>query len=147
MGVLEVQIDRLDPDLPLPCCAKTGDAGVDLYARHAATVAARGGRAPIPTGVAIALPEGFAGFILPRSGLAYRHGITLVNSPGLIDSGYRGELEVILLNTDPHLDFEFRRGDRVAQLVVQRVESVTFVAVSELGESERGNGRFGHTGR
>lgn len=138
---------QLDPDLPLPSYAKCGDAGVDLYARCPATVPAGGGRVPIPTGIALAIPEGFAGFILPRSGLAHRFGVTLANAPGLIDSGYRGELEVILLNTDPCSDFEVRRGDRVAQLVVQRVESIGFVVVAELGESERGSGRFGHTGR
>jgi dUTP pyrophosphatase len=101
----------------------------------------------VPTGVAVAIPEGYAGFVLPRSGLALRHGVTLANAPGLIDSGYRGELEVILLNTDPDADFEVEREDRIAQLVIQRVEAVSLVVVAQLDGTERGTGRFGHTGR
>ena len=124
-----------------------GDAGADLVARTGAVVKAGGGRALIPTGIRMALPEGYAGFVQPRSGLALRHGVTLANSPGLIDSGYRDELAVIVINTDPSDDFEIHRGDRIAQLVVQRVEQASFVPVAELPESERGLGGFGHTGR
>ena len=145
--MLEVPIVLLDPDLPAPSYARPGDAGADLYARSDAVVAARGGRALIPTGIRLAIPEGFAGFVQPRSGLALRHGLTLANSPGLIDSGYRDELAVILINTDPREDFKVVRGDRIAQLVIQRVEQAAFVPVDRLDESERGLGGFGHTGR
>lgn len=145
-GVPDVLIVRLDPDLPDPSYARPGDAGADLHARQDAVVAAGGGRALVPTGVAVAIPEGYAGLLLPRSGLALRHGVTLANSPGLIDSGYRAELAVLLVNTDPDSDFEVRRGDRIAQLVIQRVETATFVAVDRLPGSERGTGGFGHTG-
>lgn len=138
---------RLDPELPPPAYARAGDAGADLYARTPATIAPRGGRALIPTGVRLAIPDGYAGFVQPRSGLALRHGVTVANSPGLIDSGYRDELAVILVNTDPHSEFQVRRGDRVAQLVIQRVEAAGFMEVDELPESERGLGGFGHTGR
>lgn len=138
---------RLDPDLPLPAYARPGDAGADLYARAPAVIAAGGGRALVPTGIRIALPDGYAGFVQPRSGLALRHGVTLANSPGLIDSGYRDELAVILINTDAHHPFEVRRGDRIAQLVIQRVEAASFVEADELTSSERGLGGFGHTGR
>ena len=105
-----------------------------------------GGRALIPTGIALAIPEGYAGFVQPRSGLALRHGVTCLNTPGLIDSGYRDELRVLLVNTDPDHDYEVARGDRIAQLVVQAVEHVAFVAVDDLPPSERGTGGFGHTG-
>jgi dUTP pyrophosphatase len=145
--VLPVSLVRLDPELPVPSYARPGDAGADLYARSDAVVAAGGGRALIPTGIRIALPDGYAGFVQPRSGLALRHGVTLANSPGLIDSGYRDELAVILINTDPHRAFEVKRGDRIAQLVVQRVETASFVEVDDLAVSERGLGGFGHTGR
>ena len=138
---------RLDPDLPAPSYARPGDAGADLYARVDVTVAAGGGRALVPTGVALAIPEGHAGFVQPRSGLALRHGITLANSPGLIDSGYRDELAVIVINTDPLTDFHIRRGDRIAQLVIQAVSTARFVAVEALPDSPRGRGGFGHTGR
>lgn len=138
---------RLDPELPVPTYARPGDAGADLYARSGAVIAAGGGRALIPTGVTVAIPEGYAGFVQPRSGLALRHGVSLANSPGLIDSGYRDELAVILINTDPHREFEVRRGDRIAQLVIQRVELASFVEVDALDGSERGLGGFGHTGR
>ncbi|HEX7166344.1 MAG TPA: dUTP diphosphatase [Acidimicrobiales bacterium] len=144
---MRLPVVRLDPDLPLPSYARTGDAGADLYAREGAVVKAGGGRAVVGTGVALAIPEGFAGLVLPRSGLAFRHGITCVNSPGLVDSGYRDELRVILLNTDPEHDYEVSRGDRIAQLVIQRVEHVAFEAVDELPASERGLGGFGHSGR
>lgn len=136
-----------DPDLPLPAYARPGDAGADLVARTGAVVPARGGRVLIPTGIRVAIPAGYAGFVLPRSGLALRHGITLPNSPGLIDSGYRDEIRVILVNTDPEEDFEVKRGDRIAQLVIQRVEEVRFVPADDLPESARGLGGFGHTGR
>lgn len=145
--MLQVSLVRLDPELPVPTYARAGDAGADLYARAGAVVEAGGGRALIPTGIRIALPEGYAGFVQPRSGLALRHGVTLANSPGLIDSGYRDELAVILINTDPHHPFEVQRGDRIAQLVVQRVETALFVEVDDLSRSDRGLGGFGHTGR
>ena len=116
-------------------------------ARCAAVIHAGGGRALVPTGIRVAIPEGFAGFVQPRSGLALRHGVTLANSPGLIDSGYRDELAVIMINTDPTEDFEVKRGDRIAQLVIQKVERARFAEVDELPPSERGTGGFGHTGR
>lgn len=141
-----VPVKRLDPDLPLPAYAHEGDAGIDLYAREDGTVKAGGGRLLMPTGIAVAIPRGHAGFVLPRSGTALKHGLTAANSPGLIDSLYRGELKVILLNTDPEHDYEVHRGDRIAQLVVQRVEEVQWVEVDELDENDRGGG-FGHSGR
>ncbi len=147
MGVLDIHVVVLDPDLALPTYARPGDAGADLVARVGAVVKAGGGRALIPTGIQVAIPEGYAGFVQPRSGLALRHGITLANSPGLIDAGYRDELSVIVINTDPSDDFEIRRGDRIAQLVIQRVELAAFVPVPELPDSARGLGGFGHTGR
>ena len=122
-SMLRVPLHRLDEDLPVPAYARAGDAGADLLARTEAVLACRGGRALVPTGVAVAIPPGYAGFVLPRSGLALRHGITCLNAPGLIDSGYRGELQVILVNTDPEEDYKVARGDRIAQLVVMRVEA------------------------
>jgi dUTP pyrophosphatase len=145
--VLEIPVLVLDPDLPLPSYARAGDAGADLVARQGAWLKAGGGRALVPTGICLAIPEGYAGFVQPRSGLALRHGVTLANSPGLIDSGYRNELAVILLNTDPAADFEVRRGDRIAQIVIQKVEQAAFAPASELPASVRGPGGFGHTGR
>lgn len=145
--MIDVEVVRLDPGLPLPRYAKDGDAGVDLVAREDATIPAGGGRVLIPTGIAIAIPAGYAGFVQPRSGLALRHGITCLNTPGLIDSGYRGELKVLLINTDPEHDFVIERGERIAQLVIQAVEHVSFVEVEELPDSQRGLGGFGHTGR
>ena len=147
LAVVVVPIRRIDPDLPLPVYAKAGDAGCDLVAAEAVSVAAGGGRAVVPTGIAVAIPEGYAGFVQPRSGLALRHGITCVNSPGLIDSGYRDELRVLLLNTDPSADYDVQRGDRIAQLVVQRVEHAQWHEVDMLDETERGLGGFGHSGR
>jgi dUTP pyrophosphatase len=144
--MLEVPVVRLDPDLPMPAYARPGDAGLDLVARTDVTLPAHGGRAVVPTGLALAIPEGYAGFVQPRSGLARRHGVTCLNSPGLIDSGYRGELEVLLVNTDPADDFDIRRGDRIAQLVIQRVEDVALMIVDVLPDSERGPGGWGHTG-
>ena len=142
---LEVLITRLDTAVPLPCYAQPGDAGVDLAAAEDVDLAP-GERAVVRTGIAIALPEGYAGFVHPRSGLAARHGVTLVNAPGTIDAGYRGEIKVILLNTDLAKAVSLRRGDRVAQLVVQRVENVTFREVPALPESARGDNGFGSTG-
>lgn len=137
----------LDPELPLPGYARDGDAGADLVARTSTIVEAAGGRALVPTGIRVAIPDGYAGFVQPRSGLALRHGITLANSPGLIDSGYRDELAVIVINTDPTDDFKINRGDRIAQLVVQKVEYAVFTPVEDLPGSERGLGGFGHSGR
>lgn len=145
--VLEIPIRRLDPELPLPAYAREGDAGLDLLAREAAKLAPGGGRAAVATGIAVAIPAGYAGFVQPRSGLALRHGVTCLNTPGLIDSGYRDELKVILVNTDPSEAYEVVRGDRIAQLVIQRVEQAALVEVDELPDSERGTGGFGHTGR
>ena len=142
---LAVPVVRLDPDLPLPRYAHTGDAGLDLQAREGAILEPGGGRALVPTGIAIAIPPGHAAFVLPRSGLALRHGVTVVNAPGLIDAAYRGEIKVILLNTDPERDYRVHRGDRIAQLVVQRVEEVTWQLVDELSGLDRGGG-FGHSG-
>ena len=139
-------VQRLDPDLPLPAYAREGDAGLDLYARDAVTLAP-GARASVGTGVAIALPDGYAGFVVPRSGLALRHGLSVVNTPGLIDAGYRGEIRVILVNHDPATPITLSRGDRIAQLVVQRVERVDIVEVETLPDSHRGAGGFGSTGR
>jgi len=130
----------------LPAYAHEGDAGLDLVAAVDAVVPAAGGRVLVPTGIAIALPRGFAGFVLPRSGLALKHGITVANAPGLIDCAYRGEIKVIVLNTDPVSDYEVRRGDRIAQLVVQRVAEVSWSVVESLDGNDRGGG-FGHSGR
>ena len=141
-----VQIQRLDPDLPLPVPAHLGDAGLDLYAREDAVIPARGGRLLMPTGVAVAIPHGYMGLAVPRSGLAVKHGITLVNTPGIIDSGYRGELKVVMINTDPEHDYEVKRGDRVAQLIISRYDNVTWTEVTELSGFDRGGG-FGHSGR
>ncbi|HEY9557071.1 MAG TPA: dUTP diphosphatase [Acidimicrobiales bacterium] len=142
---LPVPVVRLDPDLPLPAYAKPGDAGLDLLAREAA-VLEPGGRALVPTGIAIAIPEGHAGFVQPRSGLALRHGVTVLNSPGLIDSGYRDELKVVLVNLDPRERFEISRGDRIAQLVIQAVARVEWAPLDQLDGDSRGGG-FGSTGR
>ncbi|MDQ4134527.1 MAG: dUTP diphosphatase, partial [Actinomycetota bacterium] len=120
---------------------------VDLVAREDALLPPGGGRAVVPTGVAVAIPAGYAGLVLPRSGLAARHGVTVLNTPGLVDSGYRGELRVVLVNTDPKADYQVKRGDRVAQLLIQPVEAVSFALVDALPASDRGSGGFGHTGR
>jgi dUTP pyrophosphatase len=146
VAVLDIPVVRLDDDLPLPAYARPGDAGVDLLARSDAVLAAGGGRALVPTGIALAIPPGYAGFVQPRSGLALRHGITCLNTPGLIDSGYRDELRVLLVNLDPVEPFEVHRGDRIAQLVVQRVEHVAFRTVDALDDTERGLGGFGSSG-
>jgi dUTP pyrophosphatase len=144
--MLPVPIVQLDPDLPLPAYAHPGDAGLDLRARDGVVIPAAGGRALVPTGISVAIPVGYAGFVLPRSGLALEHGLTVVNAPGLIDAAYRGEIKVILLNTDPVESFEVFRGDRIAQLVVQRVEEVAWSVVTDLDGDDRGGG-FGHSGR
>jgi dUTP pyrophosphatase len=144
--MLPVPVHRLDPDLPLPAYAHPGDAGLDLHAREGAIVKAAGGRAMVPTGIALAIPLGYAGFVVPRSGNAVKHGISVVNTPGIIDAAYRGELKVILLNTDPGEDYEVHRGDRIAQLIIQRVEEVRWVEVDSLDGEDRGGG-FGHSGR
>jgi dUTP pyrophosphatase len=146
--MLRVPLHCLDPELPVPAYAREGDAGADLVARSDAVLGCRGGRAVVPTGVVVAIPPGYAGFVLPRSGLAARHGITCLNTPGLVDAGYRGELQVVLVNHDPEHDYAVRRGDRIAQLVVLRVEQLCFELVEPegLGESERGTGGFGHSG-
>jgi dUTP pyrophosphatase len=144
--MLAVSIVRLDPELASPAYAHPGDAGMDLCAREDGVLAAGGGRLLMPTGIAIAIPQGYAGFVLPRSGLALKHGISVVNAPGLIDSAYRGEIKVVLLNTDPADEYHVRRGDRVAQLVLQRVEEVVWTEVDSLDGLDRGGG-FGHSGR
>jgi dUTP pyrophosphatase len=141
----EIRIKMLDKELQVPRYAHPGDAGLDLPSR-ADMVLEPGQRAMVPTGIAVAIPPGFAGFVLPRSGLAARHGIALVNSPGLIDSGYRGEVTVIMINTDGAEPFRIRRGDRIAQLVIQRVEEVNLVEVQDLDDTTRGDGGFGSTG-
>lgn len=145
--MFEVPVLRLDPDLPLPRYARPGDAGVDLLAAEDLELAPGGGRGLVRTGVAVAIPRGYAGFIQPRSGLALAHGVTCLNTPGLIDADYRGELKVLLVNTDPREPFLVSRGERIAQLVVQAVEHVRFLEVDELDETDRGEGGFGHTGR
>jgi dUTP pyrophosphatase len=146
--MLRVPLHQLDPDLPVPRYAREGDAGADLMARHDVVLPCGGGRALVPTGVAVAIPPGHAGLVLPRSGLALRHGVTCLNTPGLIDSGYRGELQVILVNHDAEHDYTVKRGDRIAQLVVVAVQEAAFASVQahELGVAARGDGGFGHTG-
>ncbi|ACV09063.1 dUTP diphosphatase [Jonesia denitrificans] len=141
----EVLILRLDADLPVPSYAHPGDAGADLVTRVDVTLQP-GERVTVPTGVALALPHGLAGFVHPRSGLAARHGLTVVNAPGTIDAGYRGEIQVVLLNTDPTTAITLVRGDRIAQLVIQRVEQVRFVEATTLPGSARGAGGFGSSG-
>jgi dUTP pyrophosphatase len=135
----------LDPELEAPSYAHPGDAGADLRARED-VVLLPGERKLVPTGVAIALPDGFVALIHPRSGLATKHGLTIVNAPGTVDAGYRGEISVTLLNTDSTQPIELRRGDRIAQMVIQRVEHAQFIPVSELSGSVRGTGGFGSTG-
>jgi dUTP pyrophosphatase len=147
LEMLSIPVVRIDPDLPLPAYARRGDAGADLVARVGVVLAANGGRALVPTGIALAIPDGYAGFVQPRSGLALRHGVTCLNTPGLIDSGYRDELSVLLVNTDGEAPYEVRRGDRIAQLVIQRIETASFVEVEHLADTERGLGGFGSTGR
>ena len=142
---LEVRVKRLDSGLPLPAYANPGDAGIDLYSAEDLALSP-GQRALVPTGIAVAIPEGFVGLIHPRSGLAWRSGISMVNAPGTIDSGYRGEIKVIIINHDLTEVFEVKRGDRIAQLVVQRVERARLLEVDSLDDTERGEGGFGSTG-
>lgn len=145
--MIEVRLVRLSPRAEVPVQARAGDAGFDLVAAEPAVLAPRGGRAVVGTGLSVAIPEGHAGFVLPRSGLALRHGVTVLNAPGLIDSGYRGELRVLLVNTDPDSAYEVQPGDRIAQLVVQPVEAAIFELAEELSPSVRGDQGFGHSGR
>jgi dUTP pyrophosphatase len=144
LASVRVLVQRLDPELPLPGYARDGDAGLDLCAAEDVTLEP-GARALVRTGVAVALPPGFAGFVLPRSGLAIRHGVTLLNAPGLIDSGYRGEIKLVLVNHD-RVAVALRRGERVAQLVIQPVTRAELTEVDELPPSTRGTGGFGSTG-
>ncbi len=152
--MITIPLQQLDPGLPVPAYARLNDAGVDLVAAEAAELAPGGGRALIRTGIAIAIPAGYAGFVQPRSGLAAKFGVTVLNTPGLIDAGYRGEIKVALLNTDPTDVFKVERGDRIAQLVIQVVAHASFEVVDSLPEDEvveggpavRGAGGFGHSG-
>lgn len=141
-----IPVVRLDRDLDLPAYAKPGDAGIDLLARIDAVLPPAGGRVLVPTGIAMALPAGHGGFLLPRSGLALKHGVTLLNSPGLIDAGYRDEIKVLLVNLDPSQEYRVLRGDRIAQLVVLPVGAIRWLEVGNLDGENRGGG-FGHTGR
>lgn len=145
MTNLAIPLTQLDPELPVPACAYPGDAGVDLRATCDIDLAPFE-RALVPSGIAVALPTGYAGFVVPRSGLAIKHGVSVVNAPGLIDSNYRGEIKVVLINLDAHIPFSVRRGDRIAQLVIMRVEEATFNLCDELPSSERGEGGFGSSG-
>lgn len=142
---MRLAIRRLDPELPLPGYAHAGDAGMDLYAAEDVTLEPHQ-RALVPTGVAVAIPDGYAGFVQPRSGLAIKHGLSLVNTPGLIDSHYRGEIKVIAVNLDPKTPISIRRGDKIAQFVIQAVTRAELVEVGELDETVRGEGGFGSTG-
>ena len=146
MSSVQVLITRLDPELPLPRYAKGGDAGADIVSRIDISLAP-GERALVPTGIAIALPDGYVALVHPRSGLAIKHGVTMVNAPGTVDAGYRGELQIILINHDKTEAVSFKRGDRIAQLVIQKVERAEFVEVQDLPGSGRGSGGFGSTGR
>jgi dUTP pyrophosphatase len=143
---VKVLIKRLDPGVPLPMYAKGGDAGADIVSAVDITLAP-GERALVPTGISIALPDGYVALVHPRSGLAIKHGVTMVNAPGTVDAGYRGELKLILINHDPSESVSFKRGDRVAQLVIQQVERAEFIEVQELPGSGRGTDGFGSTGR
>ncbi len=145
MPELKVLIKRVDPTVPLPTYAKGGDAGADLVTTKDFTLAP-GQRQLIPTGISIALPDGYVALVHPRSGLAIKHGVTLVNTPGTIDAGYRGEIACILINHDANESISFKKGDRIAQLVIQKVERADFVEVEELPGSGRGSGGFGSTG-
>lgn len=142
----KVLVTRLDPDLPLPAYAKGGDAGADLVARIDVELKP-GERKLVPTGISIALPDGYVALVHPRSGLAIKHGVTMVNSPGTVDAGYRGELQIIMINHDRSETVFFKRGDRIAQLVIQQVERAEFVEVKSLPGSGRGAAGFGSTGR
>ena len=143
---MKVPVKRLDPDLPIPAYARPGDAGLDLLAAEDMDIAP-GERTAIPTGIAVAIPSGYAGFVHARSGRALREGLALVNAPGLIDAGYRGEVRVIVVNLDSIEPIYVKRGDKIAQLVIQRVESAEWIEMDELPGSQRGEGGFGSTGR
>lgn len=143
---MRIPIRRLDPGLPLPAAQHVGDAGIDLYAAADLELEPRGGRALVPTGIAIAIPAGYAGFVQPRSGLALRHGVTCLNTPGLVDAGYRDEIRVLLVNLDPVEPFKVSRGDRIAQLVIQQFEAVEWDEVTDLDDTERGLQGWGSTG-
>lgn len=145
MGNVQVLITRLDPSIPLPVYAKGGDAGADIVTRVDVTLQP-GERALVPTGISIALPDGYVALVHPRSGLAIKHGVTMVNAPGTVDAGYRGELQCIMINHDPNEAVTFNKGDRIAQLVIQKVERAEFIEVKELPGSGRGAGGFGSTG-
>jgi dUTP pyrophosphatase len=145
MGNVQVLITRLDPSVPLPSYAKGGDAGADIATRVDVTLQP-GERALVPTGISIALPDGYVALVHPRSGLAIKHGVTMVNAPGTVDAGYRGELQCIMINHDPKVAITFHKGDRIAQLVIQKVERAEFVEVKDLPGSGRGVGGFGSTG-
>ena len=142
---VKVLITRLDTSIPAPSYAKPGDAGADLTTRVDVTLAP-GERKLVPTGISIALPNGYVALVHPRSGLAIKHGVTMVNSPGTVDAGYRGELQLILINHDANKAVTFKKGDRVAQLVIQKVEHAEFIEVDNLPGSDRGTGGFGSTG-
>ena len=144
---MEIPIRVLHPNATVPFYANEGDAGCDLVAVESTIIKAGGGRAMVPTGLAVAIPEGHGGFVLPRSGLAAKHGVTCINAPGLIDAGYRGEVMIALVNLDPTNDYEVQKGDRIAQLVVLPVPSATFAPVEALPEAKRGEGGFGSSGR
>ena len=146
MKNLQVLITRLDESIPLPTYAKGGDAGADIVSRIDITLKP-GERALVPTGISIALPDGYAAFVHPRSGLAIKHGVTMVNAPGTVDAGFRGELQCIMINHDPLESITFKKGDRIAQLVIQKVERAEFAEVKDLPGSGRGTGGFGSTGR
>ncbi len=145
MADVEVLVTTTDADVPLPRYSHPGDAGADITTREDVTLAP-GERRTVPTGLRIALPSGYAAFVHPRSGLAARSGLTIVNAPGTVDAGYRGEIAVTLLNTDPSTPVVLAKGDRIAQLVIQRVETASFVAVEDLPGTHRGDGGFGSTG-
>ena len=146
MGNVQILITRLDPSVPLPAYAKGGDAGADIVTRIDVTLQP-GERALVPTGISIALPDGYVALVHPRSGLAIKHGVTMVNAPGTVDAGYRGELQCIMINHDLKEAITFHKGDRIAQLVIQKVERAEFIEVEELPGSGRGTGGFGSTGR
>jgi dUTP pyrophosphatase len=146
MNNVQVLITRMDESIPLPRYAKGGDAGADIVSRIDITLKP-GERALVPTGISIALPDGYAAFVHPRSGLAIKHGVTMVNAPGTVDAGFRGELQCIMINHDQHESIIFKKGDRIAQLVIQKVERAEFVEVKDLPGSGRGTDGFGSTGR
>ncbi len=144
---MRLELQRLDPDLPLPDYATEGDAGIDLHARDGVLLEPLGGRATVPTGIAVAIEAGHVGYVLPRSGLAAQHGVTVLNAPGVVDSGYRGEIVVVLINHDPEQAYEVRRGDRIAQLMITTAISVEVTDVEKLPMSRRGSAGLGESGR